>query len=256
MNPPPINYLDVRKMATTEPPKVGWLVEPVLPQGTLVAFYAPGGDGKSLTAAGLAAAIGRGAEVAGLKCQQGTTLYWDAENGPHEIHRRVHALDLPADYVRVADTSRLDLRQHMQVIEAEVVEQRPDLLVIDSFRSHTPGLDENDTAQTARALEPLRRLAHETGTTILLMHHANKGGKDYRGASSIRDAVDVLWHLGRADDDPDRQRRFLSYRKMRVAAEPDTLWLRLEVDRGRVLVDQAEPFDEAQLRRLGLSATS
>jgi hypothetical protein len=112
----------------------------------------------------------------------------------------------------------------------------------------TPGLDENDTKQTAAALDPLRRLAHKYGVAILLIHHTNKAGKDFRGASSIRDSCDALWHLGRADDDLDRSRRFLACRKMRVAAEPDRIWLRLEVDRGRVLIDQAEPPDEQLVR--------
>ena len=40
---------------------------------------------------------------------------------------------------------------------------------------------------------------------ILLIHHTNKAGKDFRGASSIRDSCDVLWHLGREDGDDDRE---------------------------------------------------
>ncbi len=240
----PIRFLDVAHMAATDPPRVPWLAPPLLPRATLTALYAPGGDGKSLLSMALAAALAHGAELAGIECETATTVYLDAENGEWEIHRRIYTLGLPASGVQVADAGGLDLRGDMAVIEAVLRDMTPDLLILDSLRSMTPGMDENDTRQTAAVLDPLRRLAHESGAAILLIHHANKAGKDFRGASSIRDSVDVLWHLGRQDDDPDPRRRFLSCRKMRVAGEPDRLWLRLEVDRGRVLIDRAEPPDE------------
>jgi AAA domain len=240
----PIRFLDVARMAAEAPPPVSWLADGVLPRAALTALYAPGGDGKSLLSMALAAAIAHGGELAGIECGQGVTVYLDAENGEWEIHRRVHTLGLPASGVRVADASGLDLYRHMPEVTAVVNETRPDLLILDSFRSLTPGMEENDTAQTARVLDPLRRLAHESGTAILLIHHANKAGRDFRGASSIRDSVDVLWHLGRHDGDPDPRRRFVHNVKMRVAPDGGRLWLRLVIDRGRVLIDQAEPPEE------------
>ena len=240
----PIRFLDVAAMTAAPPPPVRWLAAPMLPRAALTGLFAPGGDGKSLLAAAVAAALAHGGEVAGIACETGTTIYLDGENGEWEIHRRVHTLGLPAKGVRMADASGFDLRRHLQLLAEIIAEQHPDLVVLDSLRSLTPGLDENDTKQTAAVLDPLRRLTHESGTAILLIHHTNKAGKDFRGASSIRDSCDALWHLGRADDDDDRSRRFLACRKMRVAAEPDRLWLRLEVDRGRVLIDRAEPPTE------------
>lgn len=240
----PIRFLDVAGMAAKAPPPVAWLASLLLPRGALTALYAPGGDGKSLFSMALAAAIANGEALAGIECEQGTTIYLDAENGEREIHRRIHTLGLPASGVRVADAGGLCLRRQMSAVEETISEARPDLLVLDSLRSLTPGMDENDTAQTARVLDPLRRLAYESNAAILLIHHANKAGRDFRGASSIRDSVDVLWHLGRQENDPDAQRRFLTCRKMRVAAEPGQRWLRLEVDRGHVLIDQAEAPDD------------
>lgn len=242
--PSPIRFLDVAAMAAKPPPPVPWLAPPILPRAALTALYAPGGDGKSMFSMALAAAIAHGEELAGIECGRGGSIYLDGENGEHEIHRRVHTLGLPASGVRVADASGLDLRRDIEAVQALVADDPPDLLILDSLRSLTPGMDENDTAQTARVLDSLRRLAHESGVAILLIHHANKAGRDFRGASSIRDSVDVLWHLGRHDKDPDPRRRFLACRKMRVAAEPERLWLRLEVDRGQVLIDPADPPEE------------
>ena len=140
------------------------------------------GDGNTLLAAAIAAALARGGEVAGIECETGTTVYLDGENGEWEIHRRVHTLGLPAEGVRMADAA-FNLREHFELLVELVHEQRPDLVVLDSLRSLTPGLDENDTKQTAAVLDPLRRLTHESGTAVLLIHHTNKSGKDFRGAS-------------------------------------------------------------------------
>jgi KaiC/GvpD/RAD55 family RecA-like ATPase len=242
----PIRYLDVAKMGRTDPPAVKYVAKPIIPRGALVAVYGQGGLGKSFLAGALSAGIGHGSTVAGIECQRGYVLYADGENGEHEIHRRVRSLDLPAKQVSVGDADSLDLRRHMQFIEQEVAEKKPDLLVLDSFRTLTPGMDEKDTAQMAKALDPLRRLAHRSGTAVLVIHHHNKGGKDFRGATTFRDSVDVLWRLGREKEDEERTRRFLVCEKMRVAPEPDPLWLCLQADRGRVLIDAAEPYEKAK----------
>jgi len=247
MSASPIRFLDVAAMAAKAPPPVPWLAPPVLPRAALTVLYAPSGDGKSLFSMALAAAIAHGGELAGIECERGVTVYLDAENGEWEIHRRVHTLGLPSSGVQMADASGLDLRRDVAEVETVVRDMTPDLLILDSLRSMTPGMDENDTARTAGVLDPLRQLAHESGAAILLIHHANKAGRDFRGASSIRDSVDVLWHLGRQENDPDQRRRFLHNRKMRVAPDGDRLWLRLDIDRGRVLINQAEPPEEQAL---------
>lgn len=179
-----IRYLDVREMVRTSPPPVSWLAPGLIPLGALTVIYAPGGEMKSLLSLGIAGAVARGDEVAGIECKKGTALYYDAENGEREIHRRIHSLGLPEDGVEVAEVGGLDLSRDFAEIEGEVLDKEPELLVLDSLRSLTPGMDENDTSATARALDPIRRLAHRTGVAVLLIHHANKGGRDFRGASS------------------------------------------------------------------------
>ena len=56
----------------------------------------------------------------------------------------------------------------------------------------------------------------------------------------------MLWHLGRAEDDPDPSRRFLHNKKMRVARDGAKLWLALDVDQGRILLEPAEPFEKPE----------
>ena len=238
-----VRWLDVAEMVATPPPPVPWLAQGVIPRAALTMWWAPGGLGKSLLALSLATAIRHGEQLAGIECEEGITAYLDAENGEQEIHRRVHTLGLPTRGVDVGDAGGLDLRKDFDALQQIVDFDPPDFLVLDSLRALHPGMDENDTAQTAASLDRIRRLAHTTGLAILLIHHANKTGRAFRGASTIRDSVDVLWELGRVEGDPDRQRRYLHNSKMRVAQDGAKLWLRLAVDRGRVLIDEAEPFE-------------
>ena len=58
----------------------------MIPRGALTVIYAPGGEMKSLLALGIAGAVARGEQLAGIECAQGTAIYLDAENGQAEIH--------------------------------------------------------------------------------------------------------------------------------------------------------------------------
>jgi predicted ATP-dependent serine protease len=216
--------------------------------GSLAMLFGAPGEGKSLLAASLATAVAHGDRLAGLSCAQGRALYVDAENGEHEIHRRVRSLGLPAEHVAVYDVEGFDLRRHRDDLEAVIAHERPSLVVLDSLRSLAPVLDENDPAQTSLALDPMRQLAHRQDVALVIVHHANKAGRDYRGSTAILASVDLAWRLGRAEGDPDRQRRFLECRKSRIGPEPARAWLRLGVELGMVLIGTAEPYDEDEQR--------
>ena len=56
----------------------------------------------------------------------------------------------------------------------------------------------------APILRPVRQLAHQTGTTIVVDHHQNRGGS-FRGSTAIRAAFDLEWEFTRTDDDDDHE---------------------------------------------------
>ena len=63
----------------------------------------------------------------------------------------------------------------------------------------------------------------------------------------ILDQTDMLFTLGRAAGDPEgRHRRKVTTVKCRIDEEPPPRWVRIDADRDRglVLVDEAEPFEE------------
>lgn len=239
--------LDVGRMAHESPPPIPWVIKGLVVKGALTVLNGREGEGKSLLAMALAAGVSLGEDEAGFACCAGSVLVIDAENGPHEIHRRVHTLGLPAtvSLYEPSEGQRFDLRTDLHELEAVVAKHRPDLLVIDAFRSLWGG-EENDSREVASVLDPLRNLVRRYGAGTLLLHHSGKStAASYRGSSAIGASAELGFTLGRQDGDDDHARRRLDCWKCRPAPRPDTRWLRLNVERGQVFIDEAEPATEA-----------
>ena len=191
-------------------------------------------------------------EEAGLVCHHGTVMIVDAENGQHEIHRRVRSLGLPAEGVSVYEAEGFDLRRSLDQLEAALEAERPDLLILDSFRSIWSG-EENDSGAVAAVLDPLRNLIRRYDAGTLLLHHSGKGNVIYRGSSAIGASAELGFRLARVDEDPERDRRYLQCWKCRPAPEPPRRWLRLSAELDLVLIDEAEPFEAEEPERPALT---
>ena len=238
-----LHRLDVGRMVREEPPAVPWVVEGLVARGMLTILAGREGEGKSLLATALAAGVTLGEDEAGMVCHRGRALIIDAENGFYEIHRRVHALGLSPEGLEVYETEGFDLRSDLAELEAVLERHRPDFLVLDSFRSLWGG-KENDSGEAAAVLDPVRNLVRRFDAGTLLLHHSGKATGEYRGNSAIGASAELVFKLAKAAEDPERRvRRYLETGKCRPAPEPETRWLRLEVERGQVYVDRAEPFE-------------
>jgi hypothetical protein len=232
-------------MLKMTPPPVPWVVEPLLAQGCVTMLAGREGQGKSMLALALAAAIGHGAVVAGLDCRRGRVLYVDAENGEREAHRRIHGLGgiAPQSLVYV-EANGFSIAAHLAELNALVEDRRPDVLVLDSLRSLAPGLDENDSQQAEAALRPVVRLTQAREMATVILHHAGKVGTEYRGSTAIGAAVELGFTLSRHPDDPNgASRRRLACWKSRPAAEPPARWLTIEPTDNGIRLGEAEPFD-------------
>jgi predicted ATP-dependent serine protease len=243
-HPRKLRVLDVEKMLVTEPPPIPWVVEPLLADGCLTMLAGREGQGKSMLALALASAIGHGAQVAGLDCQQGRVLYIDAENGEREAWRRIRGLAVKPGQLVYTEAVGFNLATDVGELGDLADEHRPRVLVLDSLRSLAPGLDENDSKPVEAALRPVSRLAQDKGIPVLLLHHAGKQGVEYRGSTAMGAAVELGFALSRREEDPEkRTRRRLSCWKSRPAPEPEARWITLESRDGRILLGEAEPFE-------------
>lgn len=239
---PKLKPYDVATMVETNPPPVPWVVKGLVVQGCLTVLNGREGEGKSLLTMALAAGVALGEAEAGMDCALGRAAIVDAENGEWEFHRRVHSIGLPRD-VLAFEADGLDLRRDLAELERVLAEHSPDLLILDSFRSLWRG-DENDAREASEVLDALRNLIRRYGTGTILLHHSGKGvGASYRGSSAIGASAELGFTLARAEEDKQRERRYLHCWKCRPAPEPDTRWVSLRAADGRVYVDEAEPFE-------------
>jgi KaiC/GvpD/RAD55 family RecA-like ATPase len=244
--PATLRRMDVAAMLRTDPEPVDWIAEGIVARGTLTLIAGREKEGKSLLAMAIAArAATGGGLLAGIDIRAARTLVVDAENGERELHRRLRSSGLAgehADRIEVYETHGHDLRQHLDELEAVLASHKPDLLILDSWRSLWGG-DENDAGEVARVLDPLRNLIRQHNAGAVLIHHMRKNG-GYRGSSAIGASVESVVELARVEDDPERRRRRLRNTACRYEQEAEERWLCIEADRtrGLLLIDETDPY--------------
>jgi hypothetical protein len=219
-----------------EPPRLGmiypddielkprkWIIGGVLPRHGVGCMFGPSGCGKSFVAVdmGLRIATGEG-ELFGRPVKQGGVIYVAAEDAegvqfrvsawmkfhdadpcvpfaiiPNAVNLWADGVDAPPDSQRLIDA----VNEETAVMRERGAE--PVLIIIDTARDTTPGMEENSSSEMSKFGATLRRLAKETGAFVLTIAHVAKqgDGEDPRGSSALIGAVDLAFGL-KADPDP------------------------------------------------------
>ncbi len=110
-------------------------------------------------------------------------LFIDQERWKGETQRRFSAVlaakgiaktDLKDQlHMKCGTTIRLNIDASYQALRTELLEMRPDLVIVDSFATfHT--LPENDRSEIQKVLERIKELRNEIGCTWLFINHENK----------------------------------------------------------------------------------
>lgn len=259
-----LKRLDVGRMLATVPPPPRWAVEPLLVRGEVTLLFGREGRGKSLLSQIIAIALadpGALELISGLTATFGRVVTVDAENGEPLIHSRLHGAGLTDASNYIAFEARgLDLREQGDVdhLRAVIRKENPSVVVLDSLATLAPGVRENDSEAMSPLMQRVQRLARDTDTAVLLLHHASKGGdgSNFRGSGAIGavPVMDVV--LIAHEGDPDPQRRELRWGKVRVAARPDPLWIRILSGDGPLRIEQAEPFRQTRTPSQGVQLTA
>ena len=115
--------------------------------------------------------------------QQSRVLFIDLERYKGETQRRFSAmivakgLTLPELkdnlYLKCGTTIRLDSQPNFDAFRSELLELRPDIIMIDSFAAiHSS--QENDRSAIQQVMEKIKALRQEIGCTIVMINHENK----------------------------------------------------------------------------------
>jgi hypothetical protein len=208
------------KPAATEGLRVDWggwdeiikppvyLLDGLIPESTVVCFFAEGGSVKSWTALGLAHAVATGQDFLGRRVLQGPAVILDYEDGRYEFQRRAKILGFSGPVPDLGyryDAGSLSQEELWRDVVKLIVARSVRLVVVDALSSGMPGdADENDGAfaqgvkYASKIVERLQQHGHPVN--VLFVHHANKTG-GMRGHSSVRDQCDVVFRFDSVSED-------------------------------------------------------
>lgn len=205
----------IANMTQGEPPELRFLLEGLMPLGTLGVVYGPGGVGKSLLAMDLCLEVARpipandntpprhailGSSVPAYA--RGASIFLTLEDDEDEVHRRAASLDpdrarrngpcyvitasslddfdpvLVSMEGRVAALTQLAKRELPRLLDdvAKDAGCPVRLMVLDPAGDFING-DENDAAPVKLLMRGLRTLSTKSGATIILLGHVPKTGK-------------------------------------------------------------------------------
>jgi hypothetical protein len=204
--------LSLDELFSLELPELEFVVDGILPLGSACLLNAREKAGKGLLAIDLCASVALGEPFLEQAVLEGAAIYCAAEENIREVRDRIGARvgdrrDAPL-YVLPLDGStddrlRLDDPFSMQRLWDMVEEIQPVLAVLDTLRElHERQEDHSD--EMAPLLRPVRQLAHQTNTAVVVNHHQNRAGT-FRGSTAIRAAFDLEWAFSRTVGDAERE---------------------------------------------------
>lgn len=200
--------LDLNQLYALELPDLRWIVSEMLPAGSVTLLTGREKSGKTLLATDLLCSVAVGEPFLDRAVEPGSVLFMPAEEHLREVRSRIqtrlNGIDAPVTVAPVGgqlDGQRLclDVAESMEMLAATVQAIQPVAMVIDPLRETHAGT-ENDSDSMAPLLRPVRQMAHELDTAILLLHHASKGGGS-RGSTAIAAAADQIITFTRTGDD-------------------------------------------------------
>ncbi|MDR4495115.1 MAG: AAA family ATPase [Nitrospirales bacterium] len=200
--------LEYRDLLTLQLPERKMLY-PFLPEGGIAMAFGPRGVGKTFFNLTLAASLSTGAPFLRWDAPTPTgVLYVDGEMDLEELRGRMTALlpkppTAPLQFLtshQVYHTLQCDLVLTKEEIRQEItaiLDEHPDLrvLILDNISCLFSGIDEDRKKDWEPIAAWLVRLRHR-GITILLVHHAGKGGQQ-RGTSGREDSLDTVIQLNK-----------------------------------------------------------
>ncbi|MCC3593843.1 AAA family ATPase [Microcoleus sp. PH2017_28_MFU_U_A] len=214
---PEVRVLDFGQLLDTSSQAVDWLVPGLLPVGESVLLYALPKVGKSKLAIDLAFCTATGeSKFLGQKVKQGKVLLIMPDASEQSLKQ-----ELLKRGFRKQDARNLHVMprwsiDQLAVLESELEDFRPDLVVIDSLKRITAGKEiSENSAEFADNIIALNELLTRYRAAGILVHHANKGSdavgvEKARGSTAIVGAGWGAWELARIPkQDPNNKKKMM-----------------------------------------------
>ncbi|WP_297813676.1 AAA family ATPase [uncultured Methylophaga sp.] len=204
---------------------VEFLYPQFLPKKQITMIYADGGMGKSWLLFGLA----KYATEHNSATPQGAmkVLYIDVDNPISVLKERgiEHKLLNVCEGLTYCHRSKFD-GEPMDLLD-ELEKRafgdayRNTLVLLDSIRDFA---DVNNDLAAMRVGNKLKNI-RDAGATIIVLHHSTKNGSNYQGSNNLRNSVDNMYRLMKADAPDGEIRWLLEVKKERAAISDIALTL-------------------------------
>jgi hypothetical protein len=231
---PKFKLIPASDLLASPPPPRDWVIKNFLSSKIVAAIIAPGGAGKSYLAMHIAVSTASGSSLFSkfLPTKPSKVVFIRGEDDKIELQRRIHAVtqDLPTSlkasistnifFIDLADSFELFTNKSMtgevfmtdiprMLVECikETAGDEVDLVIVDPI-SRFRGGEENSAADTTRFVQALQFFRDKLNTTVLTLHHVNKGAKsngtsqnNARGSSAFIDGVRLVYELNILSDE-------------------------------------------------------
>jgi len=231
----------VTTLSDVKPELVEWLWPGYLPRGKLVMLDGDPSVGKSTLSMSFAATVTVGGLWPdGSRCEHpGDVVLLSAEDGLADTvlprllagegdPKRVHCIEGKKIITDTGEHELMLTLSDIALLRREVLRKQARLVIVDVLMAFMPAGSDSHNDQSVRGiLAPLSKFADETGCTILMLRHLNKGTAKalYRGGGSIAivGAARVGLLAAADPDDQTGERRALASMKNNLAPTPPTL---------------------------------
>ena len=198
-------------------PKKVWLVDRILGAGDFVLLFGESGHGKTHAVIDFAFSCLTGNTFADtFSIVRPMTVAYATGEGVSGLSDRLRAVaqhygrtdvplyifsDIPQLYERTSPPGAVAfIHAWRAMADAGQVPAQLDVLILDTLHNATAGADENSARDVSTIMQTLRLLRDALGCAIVLVHHSNKAGTDYRGSSSLKGAMDTMLRSQKTGD--------------------------------------------------------
>ena len=184
--------------------------QPIIPYlvlaGRVTLLAAREKAGKSTLLGQAVAAFSHGGDFLGAPCGPGRVIWYAIDEAAGDAVRRLSGCYADGDAVVIQ--SQRPTSEHLR---AHILEFQPALVVVDTLTELLASrlTNDRDAMEWTRALGPYMDVLRETETAAVLVHHATKDGRNYRGSGQLGAKVDVIALLkipganNEQEEDPD-----------------------------------------------------
>jgi predicted ATP-dependent serine protease len=194
------------KDAIEPQPPIDYIIPNLISNSSLNVFYGEGGSKKTYSALSMAVAVANGKDWLNFHTKKCPVLIIDEESGDKRLSRRLNETMKGANcdasgqiFYICLEGIKLDKKDNIESVESAIIDTKAKLVIIDALADVMDG-DENSKKDVQPIMNSLRKIADNTDSAILLIHHSNKSG-GYRGSTVIKASSDLMIQVSSEPDE-------------------------------------------------------